>query len=309
MNELESRLRKFASEASIRGKGPLSVMLVLTRRARRMQPPYADEDFLTAKRGQVAGLSRGAVQRILADHGISRVLAQEAGRTSRGSINRMQSYVKFLNGLDKDGLLDFDAIERWWVDRVREFFASEPLKLKVDASRSIRSIVAELIKTALERQRECQGAMILGAVLQHLVGAKLELALPDMEIQHNGFAVADQAHDRKGDFLVGDTVIHVTAAPSEALIEKCQINLNGDLRPLIITTADGAGGAVALAKNKSVGDRIEILEIEQFLATNVLEWSGFQQKGRSSSVEELVDRYNRIVEECETDPSLRIEIG
>ena len=37
------------------------------------------------------------IQRILADHGITRVLAEEGGRTSRGSVGLMQKYVEFLN--------------------------------------------------------------------------------------------------------------------------------------------------------------------------------------------------------------------
>jgi hypothetical protein len=38
---------------------------------------------------------------------------------------------------------------------------------------------AELIEAAFARQRECPGTMIAGAVIQHLVGAELEIALPE----------------------------------------------------------------------------------------------------------------------------------
>ena len=114
---------------------------------------------------------------------------------------------------------------------------------------------------------------------------------------------------RKGDFFIGDTAIHVTTAPTEALIRKCCDNLLHNLRPLIITTQSGVGGAIALAKNANVSERIDILEIEQFLATNVYEWSAFQQSKRTLSVRQLIDAYNRIIEQCETDPSLKIAIG
>jgi hypothetical protein len=309
MSRLQDKLTKFASQCGIRGKGPLCVVLVITRKASEGKPPYSANDFLTGQGGQVAGLGRAAVQAILAEHGITRVLAEEGGRTSRGSINRMRAYVDFLNGLAADEILDFNAIERWWIGRVREFFASQPFRLKVDSSRSLRSIVSDLIGAAFARQRECPGTMAAGAVLQHLVGAKLELALPEAGILHNGFAVADAPGDRKGDFLIGDTAIHVTTAPSEALIRKCCTNLAENLRPLIITTENGAGGAVALAKNADVADRIDILEVEQFVATNIFEWSGFQQAQRPVSVRELIDCYNRIISKCETDPSLKISVG
>ena len=309
MKNLQKKLEEFAANCRIRGKGPLCVMLVLTRKARGRRPPYSAEDFLTPQGGQVAGLGGAAVQAILADHGISRVLAEEGGRTSRGSIKRMQSYIAFLNSLADEGNLDFDAIESWWIERVQNFFASQPFKLKVDSSRSLRSIVEDLIEAAFARQRQCPGTMAAGAVLQHLVAAKLEIALQNVDIEHRGFAVADAPAARKGDFLVGDTAIHVTTAPSEALVRKCCDNLAESLCPLIITTQAGAAGAAALARNADVADRIEILEVEQFVAMNVLELSGFQMAQRPVTVRELIDSYNRIISECETDPSLKIAVG
>lgn len=309
MKKLESRLEAFSSQHKIRGKGPLSLVLVLSRKASEQKPPFSADDFLTPQGGQVAGLGRGAVQAILADHGIDRVLAEEGGRTSRGSIQNMRAYVDFLNELAGEKLLDFLAIEEWWISRVREFFRSKPFSLKADSSKSIRSIVADLIDAAFARQRECPGAMVAGAVMQHLVGAKIETALPGAKIKHEGFSVADAPAGRKGDFLIGDTAIHVTTAPTEALIRKCCDNLAQNLRPLIITTQSGVGGAVALAKNADVAERIDILEIEQFVATNVYEWSAFQQAKRSLTVRQLVDAYNRIIDQCETDPSLKIAMG
>jgi hypothetical protein len=307
--KLAERLAKFETEQKINTKGPLCVVLVVTRTASKQSPPYSSDNFLTPQGGQVAGLGRTAVQAILADHDIARVLAEEGGRTSRGSIRRMQGYLDLLNTLHDDGLLDFAAIESWWIGRVKAYFASMPFRLKVDPSKSLRSIVAELIEAAFARQRECPGMMIAGAVMQHLVGAKLEIALPEASVEHQGFAVADAPGGRKGDFLVGDTAIHVTTAPTEALIRKCCDNLSESLRPLIITTQSGAGGASALAKNSDVGDRIDILEMEQFVATNIYEWSRFEHTQRPFSVRELVETYNRIIEQSETDPSLKITVG
>ena len=254
------------------------------------------------------GLGRGPVQAILADHGIDRVLAEEGGRTSRGSIQKMRAYLDFLNKLAKEKLLNFPTIEKWWIGRVNDFFISKPFSLKVDPSKSIRSIVSDLIEAAFARQRECPGVMAAGAVMQHLVGAKIETALPDAKIEHEGFSVADAPSGRKGDFLIGDTAIHVTTAPTEALIRKCCDNLAQSLRPLIITTQSGVGGAIALAKNADVAERIDVIEIEQFIATNVYEWTAFQQTKRAVSVRQMVEAYNRIVDQCETDPSLKIEM-
>jgi hypothetical protein len=307
--KLNALLKKFKVKENINSKGPLCVVLVVTRIARKQEPPYAHENFLTPKGGQVSGLGRAAVQAILQEHGISRVLAEEGGRTSRGSINKMKIYLELLNFLNVEGLLDFPAIETWWVGCVKTYFAAKPFKLKFDPSKSLRSMISDLIEATFNRQKECPGTMSAGAVMQHLVGAKLELALPDVCLKHQGFSVADAPTGRKGDFLVGDTSIHVTTAPSEALIRKCHDNLNENLTPLIITTASGAGGAVALAKNAGLADRIDVLEIEQFIGVNIYEWTQFEHTQRPMSMGELVNAYNRIVEKVETDPSLKIKMG
>jgi hypothetical protein len=53
---------------------------------------------------------------------------------------------------------------------------------------------------------------------------------------------------------------------------------------------------------------LDIFEIEQFVALNLYELGKFRESVRRTIVGELVDRYNKIVGEVETDPSLRIEL-
>jgi hypothetical protein len=65
--------------------------------------------------------------------------------------------------------------------------------------------------------------------------------------------------------------------------------------------------AEALAENVNLGDRIDVFEIEQFIALNLYELGKFAAEGRRVAVAELVKRYNEIIEDVETDPSLKIE--
>ena len=55
------------------------------------------------------------------------------------------------------------------------------------------------------------------------------------------------------------------------------------------------------------GDRIDVFEVEQFVALNLYELGKFAADGRRIAVDDLVTRYNEIVDEFETDPSLKIE--
>lgn len=308
MAELEPRLEAFRVEEKISGKGALAVMLVVTRHAKDRGLPLVADSLITKEQGQVLGLGKGAVQSILADHGITRTLAEEGGRTSRGSLGNMKRYVAFLNDLHKTGLADCDAIERWWIERVKEFFSGKGFTLNFDASKSLRYIVDDLLLQATKRQKQATGTMYAGAILQHLIGAKLTLML-DEKVSSHGVSVADTSSKREGDFRVEDVSIHVTITPSESLMAKCLDNLNSGLRPIIVTTSQGIAGAQSLAEIKGIGARVDIIEASQFIATNVYEWSRFKAEGRKVTVENLVATYNAIVSECETDPSLRITLG
>ena len=304
----QEELAAFTAEKSFRGKGPVSVALVVTQHAKTMGLPLNPETLITEGGGQVLGLGKGAVQSILKRHGIDRLLAAEGGRTSRGSLNNMREYVAFLNVLNQKGNVDLDAIEAFWIDRVHEFFAGKPFKIKLDASRSLRMVVRDVIGQAEERQKTMHGMYYAGAVLQHLVGAKLDCALGKGHLQHNSFSTADAPSERAGDFFLGDVAIHVTTSPGEAVIERCRENLNDGHRPILVTVQRGLGVAEGLATNVGLADRIDIFEIEQFVALNLYELAKFAADGRRTAITDLVTRYNEIVDEFETDPSLKIEL-
>jgi hypothetical protein len=63
-----------------------------------------------------------------------------------------------------------------------------------------------------------------------------------------------------------------------------------------------------LAANVGLAERIDIFEIEQFVALNLYEMGKFAADGRKVAITDLVSRYNEIVQEVETDPSLKIEL-
>jgi hypothetical protein len=308
--DLQAQLQEFAlSHKFLGNKGPLCVALVITRAAIKNGLPLDPSALVTAAQGQVLGLGKSAVQTILKDYGIVKILAAEGGRTSRGSMGNMQEYVSFLNSLAGNSTLDIGCIEAWWADRVRDFFDSSPIKLKVDTGASLKAGITGIFDEAKRRQSENRGSTILGAIMQHLVGAKLEVLYPSRKIQHSGYSVADSPTGRVGDFEIGDCVIHVTTAPGSLLLQKCSDNLDKGLRPLIISTHAGAALAETLAEEQGMGRRVEVLDITQFLVANMLEWTGFEGNQRRETFEELISHYNQIVEKCETDPSFKIEIA
>lgn len=308
MIDLDKALTDFATRRRFRSKGPLCVALVVTDHARKGLP-LDPEQLLTAQGGQVLGLGKSAVQKILEKHGITRLLASEGGRTSRGSIDNMRSYVGLLNELHATSIVDLDSVEEFWIRQVEAFFAGKPFKLRLDSSLGLRAVIRNLVGQAEERQKASAGTMYHGMMMQHLVGAKLDLVLGLGNVAHNGANTSDQKPDRTGDFDIGDVSIHVSTSPSEALIQKCAANFDAGRRPMIVTTRKGVVIAEGLAENIGIADRLDVIEFEQFIATNLHELGRFETEQRRIKVGELVTRYNEIVDKFETDPSLQIEIA
>lgn len=308
MADLSAALQAFNKAKKFGRKGPLCVALVTTQHARKMGLPLDPGDLLTDKGGQVLGLGKAAVQAVLKRHGIDRVLAAEGGRTSRGSIDNMREYVALLNDLQSRGIADLDAIEGFWIEQVHAFFAGKPFKVKLDGSRSLRVLVRDVLSQAEERQKNTPGMQFMGAVLQHLVGAKLDCALGAGQFDHNSFSTSDAQSGRAGDFFIGDVALHVTTSPGEGVVQRCKENLDDGYRPIIVTTARGLTAAEVLCENAGIGERVDVFEVEQFVALNLYELGRFAADGRRVAVNDLVGRYNEIVEDVETDPSLMIEI-
>lgn len=301
-------LRRFQAERGVTTKGSLSAIVQLTRAFASDELPIDPNRYKTSKEGQVKGLGGSNLKRILAENGITRTLSSEGGRTSRGSMALMYAYASFINAvLDRDGSVDFDAIEAYWIGQVRLFFSAKPFRLDTDASRSLDSAIDDLIAQSRKREAENPGTTYTGTMLQHLVAAKLRLIMPDVEV--NGADVADAPTGRGGDFMVGDVAIHCTTMPGQPLIEKCAANISAGVRPIIITIRERVRTARDLAEDAGIGGRIEVWDIQQFLSTNVHEHGVFSSNGRSTIISEIVEEYNGIIDQYESDPSLKIALG
>ena len=306
-NSTESRLKQFQVEHNAVTKGPLALLIQLTRMVQEKEFPLKSDDFLTENKGQVAGLGGGNLKKILKEHGINQILATEGGRTSRGNMGLMIKYIDFLNRWNKKETIDFKIIEQFWAEQVKEYFMNQPFILSADTSRTIAAGLDELFDQARKRQKQNPGTQYLGTMLQHLVAAKLSIILPPESIEIHGASVADSPTERSGDFAVNNTIIHCTTAPSDPLIQKCKSNIRGGCFPIIITIFDRVKNACDLAADAEIFDRVEVWDIQQFLSTNINEHGFFDEQLRTIKLADIIERYNQIISEKETDPSLKIE--
>ena len=106
-------------------------------------------------------------------------------------------YVDFLNTWNAEEMVDFDVIEAFWAEQVREYFRNQPFIMTADASRTIGANLEDLFDQAKKRQRQNPGTQYLGTVLQHLVAAKLCLIMPEGSFEIHGASVADASTERR----------------------------------------------------------------------------------------------------------------
>jgi hypothetical protein len=179
---------------------------------------------------------------------------------------------------------------------------TQGLKFHHKPQESIRTHIEFLLVSVRGRKDPVTGDAQVSRLMWHMVAAVLSLrGRLDSE------AIASMSSG--GIFRFGNTVIQVTHSPDWPLMHVCFAESDRGLRPLIISTRAGAAQAVALAQEVGMVRKVEVLEITQFIVANMLEWTSFDGSQRRHTFEELVTRYNSIIDSCETDPSLKIEVA
>ncbi|MCE0485436.1 DUF4928 family protein [Ornithinimicrobium sediminis] len=289
----------------------MTVGLILAEHMERGIPMEKD-DYLA--KSQVKGLGGPKVKAILGKHNEFRPFTREGGRTSRKTYDLAKGLAGVISHAAQSAgynQLDTQAQERvrhqiqaWFVSRVQQdFFARKRIVAEIDPRKPVRVALTSLLEYA-----RGQGGNLAGALCQHLVGAKLALRFPDLQIENHGYTTADVQTARAGDFTIGDTAVHVTTAPTEALLGKCHDNLQNGYRVLILTPDDRMMAARQLAANTGLADRVSVQAIEDYVGNNIEELAGMRSTAVQAGLRELVQTYNQRVKAVESDPAMLIQI-
>jgi hypothetical protein len=274
----------------------------------RLQEDYNLEFSTHIAQGgaQIKGASGSTVAYILKAFGETRPFAKEGGRTNRGGPAEIRALLEALKTLEleqqdvasRNTLLR--SMQAFLVDRVRDFHNRQKIKLTFNPSLSTWHIVHNLLA-------EASAVGKAGYVAQHLVGAKLQLRFPEIEVSNEAGSTADMPTQRPGDFLVGHTVFHVTVAPMPAVFDKCLQNLQHGLKPMLLVPDGKLIGTRQIAEQVQE-QQIAVESIESFVSQNINELSLFSKSQLPARFRDLVELYNQRVDEAETDKSLMIEL-
>lgn len=274
----------------------------------RLKSNYVlDLDFHRTSGGsQIKDVSGANVQKLLEEHSETRPFLSEGGRTNRGLAGDVGALLDQLRTMELEALSQKDRVEvinflqGLLVEKVGKYFAQNRLQLIYDSAKMTWDIVRSLLREADETGKA-------GPVAEYLVGAKLQLRFPHIEVENKSYSTADEVTGRPGDFFIEDTAFHVTVHPTPGHFDRCRQNLNQGLRPYIIVPDEYLTGTRQNA-NLIWPGRIAVESIESFVSQNLDELSTFSKSKTKSNLRSLIEMYNRRVNEVERDKSLLIEI-
>lgn len=264
------------------------------------------ESHRAAGQSQIKGASGAAVARILSRFGENRLFIKEGGRTNRGGPNDIGKMLEAIGTAQLDLLTTIERnevlenIELFLVGKVREYHNRQRLKVIYDPSQSTWQSINDLLASARVTGKE-------GPVAQYLVGSKLQLRFPHIQIGNESYSTADDQLGRPGDFQVGDTAFHVTVAPMPAVYEKCKRNIEKGFRVYLLVPDRCLVGAKQNAETIAPG-KISVESIESFVGQNIEELSVFLKDRITEGFLRLLETYNQRVDATEIDKSMLIEI-
>lgn len=271
--------------------------------------PLSKEDYLTKGNQLKTSYSLINNQILRGRYGIDKVYSKEGGRTTRSTaqagdqiavrLNNMREVISPLTKEERHQVCE--SMQDWLVDKVRLYFDAQRLEIDFNAEASLSTNITSILAVASHRG-------ITGHVAQHLVGAKLSLRFPELDIPMHSVTTADDQLGRFGDFLVNHYVFHVTVAPSGAVIKKCAENIRNGHRPILIVPDNKVQAARQLAEIDSISEKVTIYSIENFIAQNIEEIGFFSRETVNTTFGNLLKKYNEIIETYEGIPSYKIEI-
>lgn len=264
----------------------------------------------------IVGHTRQRIAQILESHGFAdlapRASQGELGRTSTGTklaglqfIRLIQTALSPVPSEDKEA--QGEQLIAYLYSRIFALLLEHQQLGGIEITyTAVESITAHISKLLDAHQANP------GAVLQHLIGAKLEIRYSDksIHITHHTSATADLQTGRLGDFEIGSTVFHITKSPNDDHYRKAWQNAESGRKVYLLVPNKIVAGTSQFAEAYRSGftKRVNVFSIEQFVAQNLDELAAFDRTEALRQFHRLLTKYNELVTQYEHDPSLKIVI-
>lgn len=287
-------------------KGTIAAALIVLERL-RLDCRLDIKSHLAKGGAQIAGLSLSALRKILERFGEMRPFPSEGGRTNRGNNRPVQLLLECLKNSELSTFPKskrtaiIDKLQMFLVHSLDGYYTLERISFDFNSSKPARHLIMEILERAKQRDQS-------GPIAQHLIGAKLAIRFPHIEVANFPYSAADDQVGRPGDFFIGNTAFHVTMAPNMHHVERCDQNIREGLSAYLLVPDSKLIAARALLETQNIENRVTAESIESFVGQNLAEMGEFSQSTFSVKMAALLTEYNQRVKSVETDTSLQIEI-
>lgn len=213
------------------------------------------------------------------------------------------------NGYAKNSKDAVDSTQAEFAKALRNILESEPLTVRIKG-RSAEAVVADLLEQAEERGKA-------GAVAQYLVGAKLQLRFPGIQIPTHPYNKGDRKKRgdddaRLADFELAEGVIEVALGmPDEKHIEQVLTALDDSEAEVWLLARShrvAAWQAEVGRIESSLRQRVVVTSVEMFVGQNVSELAAFSLKAKGETLLALFQIYNEVWVSKLGPPSLRVVV-
>ena len=283
-------------------RNTIAVGIVVLDHLRKACPVSRDE--VISARGEIKG-ARSGLHSVLEAYGVpGSYLKEVTTRQAHQDGQRLFEGLGWGNELvaltkeARDELLQ--ELIQALSNEANDWLQRQNLKLEIDRRQEPVTWVQMIVESAKERSG--------GILEQHLVGAKLERLYKDITIPNHPAHAADVQTGRPGDFAVEQSVFHVTAMPSWDVVQKCAVNIREGLHPILLIPNDQKERARVLAQEERIDTQVTIYSLEDYVSMNIVELAHEEHKDFFGVLKEIIQVYNRRLEEAETDLSLQIEV-
>jgi hypothetical protein len=169
------------------------------------------------------------------------------------------------------------------------------MNIELNPSHSSSTWIKDILKSTQQSSN--------GRVEHHLVGATLQSRYKNLPIK-----LLTSKTSKVSNFAVNQIIYYIGAYPSQGLIQACVENISMGIHPILLLPVEQKNKAQILAQDEGIEKELTIISLEDFFAINVIELATEGKKDPFTVLKEIVQIYNKRLEEVETDLSLRIEV-
>lgn len=224
------------------------------------------------------------------------------GVTTRGApgfrILRDVGFGLAIAGVDQDSrnlLLDA-AVELVRTEMIR-FLGRDPISLPEHRLGSVGLFVQSLLEAVENRSN--------GRVEQAIVGAKLQLRFPEIEVPNERAFAGDRQTGRDCDFEVGELRVIVSVSPKPQHFDVVRQLVDCGKEVVLVVSEKHLRSATGHIMKWKLPDPPQVASVYGYIKSNLTEISVAKQISKSEMCQKLIVEYNRRVE-VENDPSLRV---